>query len=87
MARCRVHADNRKERKGRICRDDKGKEEESGTIDDKVQMLCERLSTTSCGKDERKRAPRKTSKVRGHPPPLPAPTWRKSWKFCIQTVA
>ena len=63
MARCCVHADNRKERKGRIYRDDKGKEEESGIIDDEVEMLCERLSTMSSRKDERKRAHRNTSKI------------------------
>ena len=62
VARCCVHADTRKLRKGRIYRGDKGKEEESGVREDEVQMLCERLSTTSCRKDE-KRAHQKTSKI------------------------
>lgn len=55
-----MHAEKRKEKKSRTCRD---KEiEESPGIDDKIQMLCERLSTTKCSKDE-KRVNRKTSKV------------------------
>jgi hypothetical protein len=50
----------------RICRDDKGNEEQSGLVDDKVQMIYERMSTTSSEKDEKKRAYRKSSKVGNH---------------------
>ena len=58
-----MHAENRKEKNARVCRDDKEKEEGSGMIDDKMQTLCDRLSATNCGKDEKKRTHRKTSKV------------------------
>jgi predicted site-specific integrase-resolvase len=61
VARCCVHAENKKERRARIYRDDT--EKESEIIDDKIQMLCERLSTTNCGKDDKRRVHRKTSKV------------------------
>jgi hypothetical protein len=50
----------------RICRDDKGNEEQSGIVDDKVQMIYERMSTTGSEKDEKKRAYRKSSKVGDH---------------------
>jgi hypothetical protein len=64
VARCCVHAENKKERRARIYRDAMEKEEGSEIIDDKIQMLCERLSTTNCGKDDKRRVHRKTSKVR-----------------------
>ena len=63
VERCCVHSENKKERKTRTHGDDKGKGEESGIMDDKVQTLCERSSATECGKDDRRRAHYKTSKV------------------------
>ena len=63
VAGCCVHPENRKERKTRY-RDNREKEGGSGIIDDKLQMLCERLSSTNCGKEERRRVHHKSSKVK-----------------------
>lgn len=64
VARCRVHAENKRDRKTRTCMNDRDGEDGSEIVDDKIQMLCDRLSTTNCGRNERNLSHHKTSKVR-----------------------
>ena len=59
-----MHAESKKERKAKTCGDDKGNEEELGMMNDRVQTPCERSSSTKWGKDDRRRANHKTSKVK-----------------------